>query len=236
TAEQQSRLFQPFSQADASTTRKYGGTGLGLAITRRFCQMMGGDITVESEHGMGSTFTIRLPARVALEPVAPAPESVEPPLPAAAGARNVLVIDDDVGVRELMVRYLGRDGFRVRTAASGEEGLRLARALRPDAITLDVMMPGMDGWAVLTALKGDPELADIPVIMLTIVDDKQLGFALGASEYITKPVDRERLAAVLRRFCGDRAVCSVLVVEDDPDTRVMLRRHLERVGWAVSEA
>jgi signal transduction histidine kinase/DNA-binding response OmpR family regulator len=236
TVEQLAKLFQAFSQADASTTRRFGGTGLGLAISQRFCQMMGGDIAVESALGKGSTFTIRLPARIEVPPQTPAPEAAEPPLPATVGTHSVLVIDDDVNVRELMARYLSRDGFRVRTAAGGEEGLRLARAMRPDAITLDVMMPGMDGWAVLTALKNEPDLADIPVIMLTIIDDKQLGFALGASEYMTKPVDRERLAAVLRRFCGDRSLCSVLVVEDDPDTREMLRRSLEREGWAVSEA
>ena len=111
----------------------------------------------------------------------------------------MLVIDDEPAVRDLMQRFLAREGFRVVTAAGGEEGLRRARELRPDVITLDVMMPGMDGWAVLSALKADPDTADIPVVMLTIVDDKNLGYALGAADYLTKPIDRERLVAVLKQ-------------------------------------
>jgi CheY-like chemotaxis protein len=238
------KLFQAFSQADALTARKYGGTGLGLVITRRFCRMMGGDISVESEYGVGSTFTIRLPAdvtarkaeptlvaesRFELAPVSP----VEPP---PEGATTVLVIDDDPSVRDLMQRYLSKEGFRVETASGGEEGLRLAGELRPDVITLDVLMPEMDGWAVLTALKADPELASIPVIMLTIVDDKNRGYALGVSEYLTKPVDRERLVAVLHKYRSVPPPLHALVVEDDAATREMLWRVLEGEGWTVAEA
>jgi signal transduction histidine kinase/DNA-binding response OmpR family regulator len=232
TAEQLSRLFQEFSQADATTTRRYGGTGLGLALSRRLCRMMGGDVTVASEPGRGSTFTIRLPATVVEprgEPVAPAEAAPEPP----DGASAVLVIDDDAAVRELMQRFLAREGFRVVTATGGEEGLRLARELAPDAITLDVMMPGMDGWAVLSALKSDPEVADIPVIMLTMVDDRNLGYALGAADYLTKPVDRERLVAVLQKYRRD---LPILVVDDDVAVRELMRRILEREGYAVTEA
>ena len=127
---------------------------------------------------------------------------------------------------------LQRYGFRIEGAFSGEEGLRLARKIHPQAITLDVMMPGMDGWAVLAALKSDPELADIPVIMLTIVDNRNLGYALGAADYLTKPIDRERLAAVLLRYRGNAAT-SALVVEDDAASREMLRRMLESEGWMV---
>jgi PAS domain S-box-containing protein len=249
TPEQMGRLFQAFSQADASTTRKYGGTGLGLAITRHFCRMMGGDVTVTSEPGKGSTFTIRLPTEVvdpkaqAAPDAAPSAEAVAAetvagaPLPAAAdGASTVLVIDDDPAVLDLIARVLGKEGFRVETAAGGEEGLRLARALRPMAITLDVMMPGLDGWAVLTALKADPETADIPVVMLTIVDEKNLGYALGASEYLTKPIDRDRLVGIMREHRRGESSGTVLIVEDDAPTREMTRRMLESEGWTVTEA
>jgi GAF domain-containing protein/CheY-like chemotaxis protein len=232
TPEQLTRLFEVFSQADAATTRKYGGTGLGLALSRRLCRMMGGDVTVESEAERGSTFTVRLPARVAEaaeEPAAPAPLAAHLP----PGIGTVLVIDDEAAVRDLMQRFLIKEGFRVVTAASGEEGLRWARELRPDAITLDVMMPGMDGWAVLSALKADPDIADIPVIMLTIVDDRNLGYALGASDYLTKPIDRERLVTVLKQHRRDRPV---LVVDDDAEVRQLLRRMLESEGFAVVEA
>ena len=202
TAEQMGRLFEAFSQADASTTRNYGGTGLGLAITRRFCRMMGGDVTVESEPGRGSTFTVRLPAHV-VEPRREAPAEVAPAAESAAaapGAGTVLVIDDDPAARTLMRRFLGREGFRVEEAADGPTGLALAKQKRPDVITLDVLMPGMDGYAVLAALKGDPDLASIPVVLATIVDEERLGFALGAADYLMKPIDREELAEVLKKY------------------------------------
>ena len=172
TEEQMSRLFEAFSQAEASTTRRFGGTGLGLAITQHFCQMMGGDVLVESEEGIGSTFTIRLPAVVVI-PEEPSDDAPEQPLPDEDSAGDiVLVVDDDATVHDLIQRSLSGQGFRLVHAMGGQEGLRLARELRPQIITLDVMMPGMDGWAVLSALKAEPELADIPVIMVTIVDQK----------------------------------------------------------------
>jgi CheY-like chemotaxis protein len=235
TAEQMERVFEAFSQADASTTRNYGGTGLGLAISRQLCELMGGTITVASEYGHGSTFTIRLPAEVAEPtPLPVSPRSLAEP--ATVDGRTVLVIDDDPSVRDLMQRYLGAQGFRVQSAAGGEEGLRLANELRPDAITLDVLMPGMDGWAVLAALKAVPELAEIPVIMLTILDERNLGYALGASDFLTKPIERERLAAVLRKHLPDRWSGALLVVDDDPDARELLRRAAEGEGWTVDEA
>jgi CheY-like chemotaxis protein len=234
--EQMDRLFQAFSQADVSTTRRYGGTGLGLAITKHFCQMMGGDIAVESELGEGSIFTIRLPVDVA-EPQAEQGGLADTPFePPPEGAGTVLVVDDEPSACDLVQRILSKEGFRIETAFDGEEGLRLARKLHPDAITLDVLMPGMDGWTMLTTLKTDPDLADIPVIMLTIVDDKSKGYALGASEYMVKPINRERLVAILDKVRRPSRPFHVLVVEDEAMTREMLRRILEKEGWTVVEA
>jgi PAS domain S-box-containing protein len=236
-------VFEEFSQADASTTREYGGTGLGLPISRRFCQMLGGDLTVSSIPGEGSTFTIRVPA--ALEGAdAEAPAQAVPTtserqagvLAAAGAGRTVLVIDDDPEAREIVAHFLSRDGFHVATAASGDEGLRLAHRIRPAAITLDVMMPDMDGWSVLRALKADPDLRDVPVVMLTMVDDKSKGYSLGATDYLTKPVDRHRLQEALSRFFVAGKPGQVLVVEDDKPTREMLARSLAKAGWQVAEA
>jgi len=233
TPEQMGKLFHEFVQADASTTRKYGGTGLGLAISRRFCQMMGGDITVASEPGRGSTFTIRLPAEVGVAQPAAAVRDAAAPRPGAARP-TILVVDDDQTVREVMARYLAREGFSVVTASGGHEGLRLARELHPAAITLDVMMPDLDGWTVLAAIKGDPELADIPVILMTIVDEKNRGYSLGATDYMVKPVDRQRLSGVLRNICG-AVGRQVLLVDDDDMMRRGMRLALEQDGWQVSE-
>jgi PAS domain S-box-containing protein len=241
TREQLDRLFEAFAQADASTAAKYGGTGLGLALSKRFSEMMGGSITVESAEGSGTTFTVRLPAIISgdEEVAAPAPAGSSAPEPEHSGdgsAGSVLVIDDDPAARTLMARILSKEGFRVLEAPDGGSGLRVARAERPDVITLDVVMPGMDGWTVLSTLKEDAELRDIPVVMLTIVDDKNLGYALGASEYLTKPIDRERLATVLTRYSRPSAEAAVLVVDDDGATRALLRRALEQQGWRVTEA
>jgi CheY-like chemotaxis protein len=235
TPEQLGRLFQAFAQADASTTRKYGGTGLGLAISRRFCQMMGGDIAAESEAGKGTTFTVTLPAASRLARASEAPPVDVAPARADATA-TVLVIDDDPTVHDLIQRTLAKEGFDIRLASSGEDGIRMARELRPDVITLDVMMPGISGWTALTTLKSDPELASIPVIMLTIVDSKNVGYTLGAAEYLTKPIDRERLSAVLRKFRASRPRPDVLLVEDDAVTRQLMRRMLEQEGCTIFEA
>ncbi len=245
TEAQIAKLFEAFSQADASTTRKYGGTGLGLAISRRFCRMMGGDVTAASRPGHGSTFEVRLPATVTdpkAVPAAEPPPAVTPgAAPAAADGRLVLVIDDDPAARDLMRRALTKEGFRVETATGGEDGLAAARRLRPDAVTLDVLMPQKDGWSVLSDLKADPDLCGIPVVLVTLTDDKQVGYALGASDYLTKPVDFERLSATLHRL-DRRTQCPgdppadggyVLVVEDDPVLRELERRTLEKAGWRV---
>jgi signal transduction histidine kinase/CheY-like chemotaxis protein len=235
TPEQLGRLFQPFAQADASTTRRYGGTGLGLAISRRFCQMMGGDISAESEPGRRTTFTAALPATARPAKAAgTAPVEIASPRPDATS--TVLVIDDDATVHDLISRSLAKEGFDIRMASSGEEGIRMARDLRPDVITLDVMMPGMSGWTALTTLKSDPELSSIPVIMLTIVDSKNVGYTLGAAEYLTKPIDRERLSTVLRKFRTGHPRPNVLLIEDDAVTRQLMRRMLEQEGCAAFEA
>ncbi|PWB62679.1 MAG: hybrid sensor histidine kinase/response regulator [Bradyrhizobiaceae bacterium] len=233
------KLFQEFSQADSSTTRKYGGTGLGLAISRRFCQMMGGDITVESELGGGSRFTILLPARMAEGGEAPAPVAT-----AEAGRQRpattsedplILVVDDDRTVREVVARYLEREGFAIALSEGGHEALRLARELNPAAVTLDIQMPDLDGWTVLAAIKGDPALAHIPVILMTILDEKNRGFSLGAADYLVKPVERDALVRVLRRISG--AVAGrVLIVDDDEVGRHGLTVALEHGGWQVTEA
>jgi CheY-like chemotaxis protein len=238
TPEQISKLFEAFTQADASTTRKYGGTGLGLVISRKYCRLMGGDIKVASTPGHGSTFTVTLPAQVSEtpQPTETQPFARQAPSPACASGPIVLVVDDDATARDLMQRSLSKDGYCVEVAADGRSGLEMARRLKPAIITLDVMMPGLDGWAVLTALKADPGTASIPVIMVSMVDDKNLGFALGAADYFTKPVDAHRLAEVVRNFRKPSGTQIVLVVEDDSATRDMLRRTLEKEGWQVREA
>jgi len=258
TPDQLGRLFQAFTQADATTTRRFGGTGLGLVISRKFCQMMGGDITAESQVGKGTSFIVTFPEAVtptqavALEdPKASAErdkvvsgilKALESKVDESAAAQQadardlVLVIDDDESVRDLVARLADREGFRCLTASRGAEGLGLAKAFRPALITLDVMMPEMDGWTVLSALKSDPDLARIPVVMLTVVDEKSLGFSLGAADYMTKPIDRDQLARLLQKHHRDDRPPHVLVVDDDEAIRETLRRSLERDGATVAEA
>jgi signal transduction histidine kinase/DNA-binding response OmpR family regulator len=234
-------LFDEFTQADASTTRNYGGTGLGLAISRRFCQMMGGDITVESEPGSGSTFTVTIPNEVdALEAARASAADTESEAAgngnAVAGVKTILVIDDDEDTCEMLARTFGKDGYRVLVAMSAEEGLQKARECLPDAITLDVMMPGTDGWTLLRSLKSDPEVMHIPVIMLSMVDDVGLGYSLGAAEYMTKPVDRENLLRVIKSYTQSESPGLALVVDDSPVDRALMCRLLEKEGWQVNEA
>jgi signal transduction histidine kinase/ActR/RegA family two-component response regulator len=208
--EQIDRLFAEFTQADPSTTRKYGGTGLGLALSRRLCQLLGGNVTVTSTLGHGSTFTVRLPTNIAETPMAASeprrntvlngvsPEELTIPEQRTAG--TVLVIDDDPTTRDLLERSLADAGVSAITAGNAGDGLLLAQALRPDAIILDVILPDRDGWEVLAALKADPELVNIPIIMLTIVDERNRGLALGATEYLIKPVDSEHLVNLIRSY------------------------------------
>jgi signal transduction histidine kinase/DNA-binding response OmpR family regulator len=244
TQDQLGRLFQAFVQADSSTTRKYGGTGLGLTISRKFCQMMGGDIRVSSQLGEGSTFTIELP-RIVICDADGSPTSSMPSSPNkditqhtnANGIRGtILAIDDNIEALDLIQRSLSRDGYRVVTCSSGEAGLSLARTVKPDVITLDVMMPQMNGWQVLAALKADPTLAAIPVVLLSVVENKEIGLALGATDCLTKPIDWNRLDTLLERLMEVDTPAPILVVEDDSASSELVRRLLERDGWTVDVA
>ncbi len=233
TPEQLDKLFAPFAQADASTTKRYGGTGLGLAITRHFCELLGGAIRVESIAGAGSTFTMVLPSR---RPGAVPVASVAAPAdtPESTNAPLVMVVDDDPASRELMAIVLRKEGWRVVEADGGEAALEMARTLRPAAITLDIMMPRMDGWSVLTALKSDPDLADIPVIVVTVSADRGFALSLGASDFMTKPVDRSRLGMMLNHLLDDAA--TILIVDDDAQCRELAARQMGQLNSEAFEA
>jgi PAS domain S-box-containing protein len=228
TPEQLARLFQPFAQAEASTTRRFGGTGLGLAISRRFCQMMGGDITVTSVEGQGSTFTIEVPVHVAV--ATPAAGQPTPPT-----EQWVLVVGDDPSRLELLQRQLTTEGFTVEVASTAHEAVEKARHL-PAAVTLDLSAAGVDGWSILAALKADPAVADLPMLVITFADDQSAGYLLGAKEYFTKPVDRERLTRTLQKYKNGGGADSVLVVDDDDASRQLFGRILRDDGWLVDEA
>ncbi|HEX9011346.1 MAG TPA: response regulator [Holophagaceae bacterium] len=228
--DQLERIFNEFIQAEETTSRQFEGTGLGLALSRKFCQMLGGDIRVESDVGRGSTFTILLPAEPPETPRA-SPPGPAPTLREPGGRGLVLLIDDDPHLLEALTRILARDGFSVVSAQDGLEGLRLARLDPPDLVVLDVMMPRMDGWEVLKAFKADPSLADVPVVMLSILEEAERGLALGAIDYLYKPVDRARLTRVLDRHRPAQPPFRILVVEDDVPTQHAVQRLLLSEGW-----
>ncbi len=237
TEEQASRLFRPFSQADASSTRKYGGTGLGLAITRHFARMLGGEVVVESAPGHGSVFTLRLAASApsrGKQPSLMPPAKAQPRSPTCKP--RVLVIDDDQRLHGLFDEHLEPEGFEVLHAFGGNRGLEMAAEFVPDLITLDIVMPDRDGWSVLVELKKNPKLRHIPVILVTMLGDRDLGLALGAADYVSKPFDSKELLSTLQRHRRKDRPAHVLVVDDDDPTREMLRRILEKEGWQVSEA
>ena len=239
TAEQLSRLFQAFSQADASTASKYGGTGLGLAISKQFAQMMKGEITVASIPGTGSTFTIRLPAVVLTKQPkvvhnvghkltrSPFPNQTKP---------KILIIDDDQDVRTVISDLLHLSGYEVLEAVSGEQGLEMADRATPDLILLDVMMPGVDGWTVLTKIQNKTKLADIPVVVLCALTDSEMALTLGATSVLLKPVDASKLTAEIAQLLSPLDRRYVLLVEDDADSRSLVTRMLDREGWQFRAA
>ena len=235
TPAQLGKLFEDFTQADQTTARRYGGTGLGLAITRRLCRMMGGDVTVTSEAGKGSAFVVHLPAG-GEETTSDLDERTDSTLDRQAIGDCILVIDDDATARELIANHLREEGFSVATASGGREGLKLAEELHPVAITLDVIMPDIDGWTVMAALRGNPALADIPVVMATITDQQRKGMTLGAAGYLTKPIDRGQLISLLQPFQARARPTRILMVEDDSDQRNSIRSLLEPQQWIIAEA
>jgi len=233
TEEQLGKLFQAFSQADASTTRKFGGTGLGLYISKFFATLLGGDIKVESTLNVGSAFTMSIPLRSA-EPSKKAEEAKRTSSEVSAAMPKLLVIDDDDKYHELVERTF-KDKFQLYHAKDGKQGLALAKQHLPDIISLDIIMPGMDGWSVLASLRDEPELMGIPVIMVSFTDNKKLGYALGVSDFLTKPVDTKILMQTVSKHVGT-GPNSVLVVDDDESMRQMLNRLLSKAGFQVVEA
>jgi GAF domain-containing protein/DNA-binding response OmpR family regulator/anti-sigma regulatory factor (Ser/Thr protein kinase) len=234
-ADKMEHIFEEFTQVDASTTRKYGGTGLGLAITRRFVDLHKGRIWVESQVGIGSTFTFTLPREQA-EPDAPV--SLPTDLEARGeGKKLIMCIDDDPGVITLYKRYLEKQDYRVIGVTDPLKAVEEAKRLLPYAITLDVMMPQRDGWDVLAELKKTAEISNTPILVCSIVQDKTRGFSLGAADYLVKPITEDELRRALERIKRDRVINKILVVDDEPSALQLLKRILSaQPQYTVLEA
>lgn len=232
TPEQSEKLFQAFVQADQSTTRNFGGTGLGLAIAQQFTRMMGGEITIESVAGVGSTFWFEIPA---LFDAVGTPEAGEPGKADTAGMGRILIVDDEEKARSAVAEIVREEGYEVFLAGTADTGLRMAREHKPDAVILDVIMPERDGWSMLKEMKADPVLCETPVILATILADREMGLAFGAVEHLTKPIEPTKLIATLNAIAEGQEK-DVLIVDDDSATRNLFRRILTREGWNVREA
>ncbi len=234
-AEDQGRIFEAFHQVDSSSTREYGGTGLGLSITREFVKLIGGTITVHSEPGQGAVFTVTLPLDQKSALLAPHMGDRESQVLTHPGPENLLLaIDDDPNTIELLRENLADQGYRVVGASNGSQGLDMARRLRPLAITLDILMPNKDGWQVLSELKLDPTTRDIPVILLSILEDRERGFRLGADGYLVKPLEHDAVFHTLRQVAPLRG--RILVADDDPLVPDMIGQLLENDGYELETA
>jgi CheY-like chemotaxis protein len=238
-SEDLTRIFNEFEQVTSHSQREQEGTGLGLALTRKLVELHGGRVWVESVVGQGSVFRFTLPYSIARAEVAPAatPSGTVP----GEGQTGplVLVIDNDAAARDLIAHYLAEAGYRAVSAASGEEAIRLAHALHPAAITLDMLLPDRDGLLILAQLKSNPDTRGIPVVVVSVTDRRELGFSLGAADWLVKPIQRSALLAALQRTLrapSSTAKPSILVVDDEPATVEYLSELLRQRGFAVLPA
>lgn len=232
------KIFVEFSQVDSSYSRKYEGTGLGLALTKKLVEMHGGKIGFESKVGIGSTFYFTMPAKPSVRVKTEKEDVLFPEKP--SGYETVLVVEDDPKTSELLCVFLNKSGYKTITAFDGEEALQKARIFKPFAITLDVMLPKKDGWEVLKELKEDNDVKDIPVLVLSIVDDKDIGFGLGAADYLCKPVSRSELLSKLASYklppVVNNSHTRVLIVDDEQKSVELLSALLISEGYEVLEA